>query len=392
MRTRFRRPTRERPRLVTATFVLVAVASLAYFIADGVMIPAVPLYVEGPLRGSDVAVGISVGAFSVTALALRPWAGRLGDRRGRRLLMVFGATLVGVSVVAYAAAASVAVLVVLRLVTGVGEAFFFTGAASAINDLAPDERRGEAVSFFSLALYVGIGIGPLIGEALIQGPGFGVTWAVAGGCALVAAVLAVRVPETRPERGEEPVSTRLVHPAALLPGVVLLASVMGMSGFFAFLPLYALQIGLGGSRFVFLMYSAIVVVIRSLGARIPDRLGPARTSRMSLLFSATGLAIAGGWQHPVGLVLGTAVFAVGSSLAFPALMVLAVRGTSPLERGAVLGTFTAFVDIGFGAGPALLGFVAEAAGYGSTFLAASGIALAGFSVLFLARRPVAARG
>ena len=391
MRTRLRRPSDRRPRLITPTFVLVAVASLAYFIADGVMIPAVPLYVEGPLQGSDVAVGVSVGAFSVTALLLRPWAGRLGDRRGRRLLMVFGAVLLGISVVAYAAAASVAVLVVLRLVTGVGEAFFFTGAASAINDLAPEERRGEAVSFFSLSLYIGIGIGPLIGEAVIGAFGFGATWAAAGGSALLAGALAVRVPETRPERGEEPVSTRLIHPAALLPGTVLLASVMGMSGFFAFLPLYALQIGLGGSRFVFLMYSAIVVVIRSLGARIPDRLGPGRTARMSLAFSAAGLAIAGGWEHPAGLVLGTAVFAVGSSLAFPALMVLAVRGTSPLERGAVLGTFTAFVDIGFGAGPALLGVVAEAAGYGGTFLTASGIAVAGFSVLFLARRPVRER-
>ena len=382
-----RRPPRDRPRLVTPTFVLVGLASLAYFTADGILLPAVPLFVEGPLRGGDVAVGVSVGAFSATALLLRPWAGRLGDRRGRRLLMILGGALVGLSVAAYAVATAVPALVAFRLVTGVGEAFFFTGAASVVADLAPEERRGEAVSFFSLALYLGIGIGPLFGEAAIRALGFGVTWLIASGVALFSALLALGIPETRPPVSpDEDVPSKLIHPGALLPGTVLLTSVMGQAGFFAFLPLYAPQVGQEGSRFVFLMYSAIVIAIRSFGARIPDVLGPERCSRISLLFSAAGLAISGTWRSPVGLVVGTAVFAVGSSLAFPALMVLALRGTSARERGAVLGTFTAFVDLAFGLGPASLGFVATAGGYGSVFLAASGIAVVGFTLLFLRTR------
>src|SRR5688500_15936068 len=115
-------PTVTRPRLITPAFITVGVASLAYFTADGLLLPAVPLYVEGPLGGSDVAVGLTVGAFSVTALVLRPWAGRLGDRRGRRLLMVVGGATVGASVAGYAAATSVPVLMALRLVSGIGEA------------------------------------------------------------------------------------------------------------------------------------------------------------------------------------------------------------------------------------------------------------------------------
>ena len=377
--------TATRRRLITPPFVLVAVATLAYFTADGLLLPAVPLYVEGPLGGGDVAVGITVGAFSLTALLLRPWAGRLGDRRGRRLLMVVGGATVGLSVAGYALAASVPVLTALRLVSGVGEAFFFTGAAAAVADMAPEERRGEAVSFFSLALYVGIGIGPLLGEAAIEGLGFTATWLFGGALGLAAAALALAVPETRPEATEAP-SSRLIHPSALLPGTVLLASVMGMSGYFAFLPLHALEVGLGGSRFVFMLYSGIVVVIRSVGARIPDVLGPERTSRISLLSSAVGLAVVALWPAPAGVLVGTSVFAVGSALAFPGLMVLALRGTSPGERGSVLGTFTAFVDLGFGVGPAMLGVVAEAAGYGGAFGAASIVAVAGFALL-LARIP-----
>jgi MFS family permease len=369
----------------------IAVATLAYFIADGVLLPAVPLYVEGPLGGGDVAVGITVGAFSVTALLLRPWAGRLGDRRGRRLLMVVGAVSVAVSILGYVAARSVPMMVLMRLVTGFGEAFFFTGAASAVNDLAPEERRGEAVSFFSLALYTGLGVGPLIGEALIEGPGFTAAWLVTAGFALVAVLLALTIPETRPQaRAEEAEHRRLIHPAGVLPGTALLASVWGMSGFFAFVPLYALTVGLGGSRFVFVMYAAIVIAIRSLGARIPDRIGPVVASRTALAFSLTGLLTIALWDSPIGLFVGAGIFAVGSALAFPALMMLALRGAPASQRGAVIGTFTAFVDLGFGVGPATLGFVAESAGYRGLFLTAAGVAAAGFLLLlgrFRVRRP-----
>src|ERR687892_1364242 len=201
-------PTGTRRRLITPAFITVGIASLAYFTADGLLLPAVPLYVEGPLGGGDVAVGLTVGAFSVTALVLRPWAGRLGDRRGRRLLMVVGGATVGASVAGYAATSSVPALVVLRLLSGVGEAFFFTGAAAAITDMAPEERRGEAVSFFSLALYVGIGVGPLLGEASIDSFGFGPTWLFGGALGLAAAALALAVPETRPRDGEAEGSPR----------------------------------------------------------------------------------------------------------------------------------------------------------------------------------------
>jgi predicted MFS family arabinose efflux permease len=115
-----------------------------------------------------------------------------------------------------------------------------------------------------------------------------------------------------------------------------------------------------------------------------------RASRISLVFSAAGLAVVGMWREPAGLVLGTGIFAVGSSLAFPALMLLALRGTSPAERGSVLGTFTAFVDLAFGLGPATLGFVADVTSYGGTFLTAAGIAVLGFAVVLVGYRRRAA--
>ena len=390
IRTVARRSAPTRPALLTPAFVAVTLASLAYFTGDGVLVPAVPRYVQGPLAAGDVAVGLVVGAFSLSAFFLRPWVGGLGDRWGRRPLMVLGAGLFTVSVLGYGTASSPEALAGLRLLTGAGEACFFVGALTAVADLAPAQRRGEAMSLASLALYVGIGVGPLLGEVAIERSGFGAAWALAGAAGLAAVAVAVLVPDTRPhdpapEPGGPAAGRRLVHRAGLLPGLVLLAGILGMAGFLTFVPLYALDLGMGGSRVVLLLFAAVVVGTRGVGARIPDRLGPARATRIALALSAAGLAMVGAWRTPAGLVAGTAVFATGVALLTPAVMTLAVQGVAPRERGAVIGTTSSFLDLAIGLGPAALGLVAAAAGRPATFLASA--AGAGAGLVMVVRRP-----
>ena len=197
-KTTARPPVPARPVLLTPAFVSVTLAALAYFTADGILIPAVPRYTHGPLGGGDVAVGLVVGAFSASAFFLRPWAGGLGDRWGRRPLMVGGAGVFAVSVLGYGLAPGPAGLAGLRLLTGAGEACFFMGMLAAVADLAPAERRGEAMSLASLSLYGGIGLGPLLGEAAIDRLGYGAAWVLAAAAGLLAAAIALRVPDTRP--------------------------------------------------------------------------------------------------------------------------------------------------------------------------------------------------
>lgn len=385
------REAQARPTLFTRAFLTVAAAELAYFTADGVVLPALPRYVEGPLRGGDVAVGIVVGVFSLSAFLLRPFAGASADRRGRRLLMVVGAGLFGVSVLGYLVADSVPVLVAMRLLTGVGEALFFVAALAANVDLAPPERRGEALSFASLSLYIGIGAGPFIGEAVIDRWGFDAAWWTAIGLAAVAVALAMWLPSMTPDASEVE-RHRLVHRAGLLPGVVLMTIIWGMGGFLAFVPLYARDLGMGGASLVLGLFAGAVVLIRSVGARLPDVLGAGRATRVALVLSTVGLAMVGVWRSPTGLIVGALVFGIGVALFTPALFSLAVDGVPPNERGAVMGTVSAFIDVGFGLGPATLGFVATAVGRGGTFLAGSAVIAAGLALAVGARLGRPARG
>jgi predicted MFS family arabinose efflux permease len=138
--------------------------------------------------------------------------------------------------------------------------------------------------------------------------------------------------------------------------------------------------------------------MRSLGARVPDRLGVGRATRMALALSALGLAVVGTWRTPSGLMTGAAIFAIGIALLTPAVMTLAVEGVAPQERASVIGTTSAFLDLAFGLGPAILGVVAASIGRPGTFLAGAGVAAAGLVLLVWAQpgrgggpRPGAAR-
>jgi len=162
-----------------------------------------------------------------------------------------------------------------------------------------------------------------------------------------------------------------------------------MGGFIAFITLYALDVGLDGAGPLFAIFAVVVVTIRSLGAKIPDRVGPARTVRFALVALAAGLATIGIWQEPVGLYVGTIVFSVGQALAFPAVLTLAMARAPAGDRGAVAGTVTAFVDVAIAVGAILLGGVADAGGYPAVFLVSAGVAAGGLVVLRrVAFRPI----
>jgi len=371
-----------RPRLLTKELVLVILAGSAYFLSLGVLLPVVPLYVGRSLGGGSLAVGFEVGVFSLGAVLLRPLAGRLGDRWGRRLLIVGGATIVSISALAYLAAGDFVSLAVVRMLGGVGEAAFFVGAGTLVTDLAPAERRGEAISYWSVAVYGGLAFGPALGEAVLGRTRFDSVWLLAAGLAAVGAVigLATRdVARLRPADGAK--RPPLIQRSALGPGLVLFLGLVGLAGFVAFVPLYVSDIGISDSSGIFLLYGAMILAIRIIGARLPDTLGPRRAGTGATGFGALGMAIIAAWASPVGLVVGTIVFACGISLLYPAVLTLALTDIAEEERASVVGTVSSFFDLSQGFGAVILGAVAALAGYRGAFAAGALFSLAGLIVL-----------
>jgi MFS family permease len=279
---------------------------------------------------------------------------------------------------------TLALFIVARALLGIAEAFFFVAAFAAGADLAPESRRGEALNLLSLSLYVGLAIGPAIGELVLRAGGFSAVWLVAIGLTAVAAAMTWLVRETSPTvlRPDADTSrSRLFHPAAVFPGILILAGTTGMAGFFAFLPLHAVSVGMDGAGLPLAIYAALVIGLRLVFAKLPDQVGPARLSGTALAVGALGLAILGLVPSATGVIVGSVVFALGVAFLMPGLLTLAVSRVSEMERGSVVGTASAFLDVAFGVAPAVLGIVAAQVGFGGIFLVGAAVSALGFVLL-----------
>jgi len=372
---------------ITRPFVLVTTAGGLYFISLGMGIAVLPVFARHQLGADDVGVGIAVGAFAFGAVILRPFAGRIGDRFGRRWLVIGGAAIVSVSTFAYVGVTSLPLLIGARLVGGIGEAAFFVGAATMITDLAPIDRRGEAISYWSVAVYSGLAFGPAIGEAVKSAWSFDAVWILAGICAGVAALIGLTVRETRPDLAPSDDAVPLLHRAAVLPGTMLFLGLIPLAGYTTFLKLYGHSIGAQEVGGFFFLYGVLVLGIRMFGAKLPDRLGPLRGGSVALGGSALAMLVIAGIPTEVGLVLGTMVFAVAMSMMYTNLMTLALVGVDESQRASVVGTFSTFFDLSQGLGAFIVGAVVDVTSYRGGFLISALFALAGLGLLWSGRDP-----
>jgi MFS family permease len=372
-------------RLMTPAFLGISASVLGFFVASGMFLPATPRFTAGPLGGNDLAVGLVVGSFSISSLILRPFAGRWADQRGRRVMLIVGAALQVVAAAGHLVADSVILLVLMRLLLGAAEAIFFVGGMAAATDLAPERRRGEAISLISTSLYLGVAVGPVLAEWLYGVSGYAAIWIGATSISVAAVAISWVAPETLPpaERRKPGATTSLLHRRGLVPGLLVLCGAWGMGAYFAFLPLLGLKLGLQGVGGYFAAFALVVIGLRIAFARLPDQLGPARLSGTALVLSATGMTIAGLFPSELGLWAATIVFGVGVAFTFPAIVALSVMGVPSDERGAVVGTTTLFIDVAFGLSPALLGLLAVSTGYPPTFLVSGVIAAIGATYLLL---------
>ena len=371
-------PGAARDRLVTARFALVTLSTFAYFMAIGSLVPTLPRFVDRDLGGGSIAVGAAVGVFAFAAAVLRPLAGRLGDLRGRRILVVGGSAVVAVSVLGYTVADDLVVLLALRLLTGAGEAAMWVGAATAVQDMAPDDRRGEAASYFSVALYAGLAFGPMAGETILRRSGFDAVWVAAGISALVATVFGMWTPRRPPG---EPQPFRLLQRDALRPGVLLLLGLVPFIGFSAFVSLYGPEVSIDDVAPLFLLYGVLVLVIRIVAARLPDRLGTQRAASIALATLAAAGATLGVWGSAGGVWLATVALALGMSMLFPALFSATVAAAPEEQRGQAVGTFSLFFDTASGLVPPLMGVVVALSSYRAAFAASGGVALVGLAMV-----------
>jgi EmrB/QacA subfamily drug resistance transporter len=94
--------------------------------------------------------------------------GALGDRIGRKKTLSAGLAIFGLASVAAALSDTTTAMIVSRAAMGVGGALIMPSTLSIVTDVFPEEERGKAIGVWAGMAAIGIGLGPLIGGALVE--------------------------------------------------------------------------------------------------------------------------------------------------------------------------------------------------------------------------------
>jgi MFS family permease len=378
-----------------APFVLVIFFS---YLTVGMPLAAIPLQVHDVLGFGNLTVGIAVGIQSLATLLTRQFAGILCDRRGAKFGVVLGAAGAILAGAIYLAATlgtsgaylSLAVLLAARLVSGLAESLVMTGSLAWAIGVAGAQNTGKVMVWVGIGMYAAIAFGSPIGIQLMtrQG-GFGGFAAVAGGTivfSMLATAIAAFIPPVAPHGGERLSFLSVVGRIAPFGAGLALATI-AFSAIGTFAALDFQSKGWSGAGFVLTGFGVAYVFTRMIFGGWPDRFGGARVAAWSLLVECAGQLLLWLAPTPAMAFAGAILTGIGFSLVFPSLGIEAVRRVPPASRGAALGAYVAFFDVGFGLAGPITGIIAGAFGYPSVFAAGA----LGTAVAMLAARRATAR-
>ena len=412
----------------------VALASLLVPLNSTMIAVALPRLVDD-LGTSLASAGWLVTGYLIAMASLQPVAGKLGDRFGRRPLLLGGLLWLAVASAAAAVAGSLPLLVVLRLQQAVAGALIVPNAMALLRETVPPERLGSRLGLVGAAMPLGAAAGPPLGGLLLAVGGWPAIFLVNLPLVAIALALGLRaLPATeRPERpagfdraGAALLSATLVAAAWALNGsglsgataaalgvaaAVLLAALVrfelrrpdpvlqprlfarrafsaasagvALSNLAMYVALLALPVllarregfGTAAVGLVLASMSAASLVVTPLGGRLADRTGPRLPAAAGLALQGAGLVPLALW--PGSLTGGTlvacmAVAGAGLGLASAALQMAAIAAVDVAEAGVAAGVFSTSRYAGSIVGTALLAGPLAPAAHGT----------GGFAVLF----------
>ena len=150
---------------------------------DASVISGVVGFIETEFDLTKLQLGWSVSSLTLTATLAMMVSGPLADRFGRRPILFAAAALYAVSAVASALAPSFAVLVVARMVGGLGVGASLIIAPMYIAEISPPKMRGQMVSFNQLNIVVGISVAFFTNYLILQLGQSDASWALSLGFA-----------------------------------------------------------------------------------------------------------------------------------------------------------------------------------------------------------------
>ncbi|NWG01326.1 MAG: MFS transporter [Syntrophaceae bacterium] len=355
-------------KIFTRDFILSFFAQFAFSSVFCILIPTFPIYLSS--KGSPEAeIGLLIGVFSVSSLILRPFIGRALIRIPEKKMMISGALLYAFSSLAYLFATPFWPLFIVRILHGIGLAFFSTASFTLIANISPEAHRGESLSYYYLAINIAFVLGPYVGMLLINRFEFSVLFLVCLVLSLFSLSITTQLSERKNARFEDlsmerqPFLSRGAIPSAIMAFMVNIV----WGAVTAFFPLYAISHGVSNPGLFFGALAVMHIIGRTLGGRILDLYPREKVILPCLLAYILSMAILAFSKTLPMFILVAVIWGIGNAFLYPTLVAYALDNAKS-SLGPAMATFSAIADLGSGLGSVIMGVILQFTTYSIMFL------------------------
>ena len=319
---------------------------------------------------AGTAIGFIISLFSFTALGFRPVTGPLIDGWDKKKLYMLMLVVLIVSFAGYTLFPTMAVIVVCRLLQGLGQGCISALALTMATDAVPPEKLGSGLSLYGIGAVLASALGPGLGLSIMER--FGYSYAFLAPLALLVISLMISVllrstyiPGTRIRFS----LSGMLCKEAFLPAFLTMLTCLVRAGLYTFLIVYITESRhIEGMSWYYYVNALAMIVSRPFFGRLADKKGLHIALIPSLSFFAAALVLTA-LCRSTGMLMTIAVLnAFGFGSAFSFEQALCMKVAPPEHRGAASTTSFIGVDLGDLFGPILCGALVDRFGYAPMFL------------------------
>jgi MFS family permease len=317
--------------------------------------PFLALYLSGPRDFSPSVVGVVLACLGAGAFASQPVGGYLADQVGRRATLVIGMVATAISFMLLAAVRDLALIAVAAALSGLAVDLYRPAVSAMIADLVAPEHRPRAFALVYWVINLGVAFAGVTGGLLAERSFWLLFVLDAATCLAFAALIARKVPETRPPRDpSRPAGYAQALGDRLLVGLsasTLLGAIVYIQSLVT-LPLAVEADGLGPDAFglIYAVNPIVVIVAQVFVLRILDRIAGVRILVVALVVMGVGFGMTAFASTVPMFALTVVVWTLGE-VGFNAVGPALVADIAPAD---LRGRYNGVVGMAYGAA-ALLG-------------------------------------
>ena len=380
----------QKPRLWTKDFIMVSISNFLLFISFYILMVTLAVYSIDKFHASQSEAGLASSIFVLGAVIVRPIAGKMIDKVGKKKLLMMGLILFLIMMLLYFPVNSLPLLLLIRFLHGFAFGIGSTATGTIAADIIPASRRGEGLGYFATSVNLAMAVGPFLGLLISQNFDQVMTFVVTTvfSVAAIVATIFLRTPNvqvvTKNIQTNSRVHIRDFFEKSTIP-IGILVAIFGFvySSILTFISTYAAEIDLvDAASFFFVMYAVFLLLSRPFTGKLFDLKGENSIIYPSIFLFGVGVIILSQAQHGISLLIAGAIIGIGFGTFQSSAQTVAVNLAPSNRIGLATSTYYVFYDFGIGIGPFILGFILPFTGFRGLYVGMAAIVFLGILIYY----------